>query len=178
MVPNISWLQKTENFFFRGAAAGWAGGADGLLLHRDDGAPGMEEWRDVTYTNRHDYPGFELVDRWGIDPCSGKPSGHILITLRNIPVWCMWIGGGSYEKEVFPFLRKVLSGTYQSRSFCGGRGPEKYLYEDLLYTNKWEGDFSQFSGREQIEFIASDGTKHSLGTHDYRGGSLVFQKPD
>ncbi len=169
-----SWLVETRYFFFAGVRSGWAGGNSGSPFKRTDGTPGMEDWREAIYLDAVGFPGFHFADRWGIDPDSGKPSGSIFITHWNIPVWSMWVGGNSYDKQVFPFLREALTETYSRNVFCGGRGPAEYRKDNLLYTNVYEGDFSRFKGRECIEYVAEDGTKQSAGSHDYWGGSFVF----
>ncbi len=176
MIKPNTWLGETEEFFFKGASFGWAGGNDGVLLNGKDGTPGMEEWREVIYHEGMGYAGYHFADRWGIDPDSGQPSGHMIITHWNIPVWGMWVGGGSYDKEIFSFLREVLKETYAQNQFFGGRGPREYRKGNLIYQNSFDGDFGLFAGKESIFYVNDDGSKVHAGSHDYWGGSFVFQK--
>lgn len=169
-----SWLAEIEEFFFRGARAGWAGGNNGSPLQAKDGSPGMEDWKEAIYRDLLVFPGFRCTDRWGIDPDSGRPSGSIFITHWSVPVWGMWVGGNAYDTEVYAFLREVLFKTYRKGAFCGGRGPREFRKGNLLYTNVFEGNFARFSGREQIEYIGENGEKKPAGSHEYWGGSFVF----
>lgn len=170
-----TWLKKMEELFFRGALAGWAGGNNGILMHNREGIPGLEDWREVVFKDHKDFPGFVLTDCWGDDPDSIRPSGHLQISYWKTLMWSMWVGGGSYDIEVFPFLREVLKDTYERKQFFGGRGPLQYSEGNLLYSNKYVGDFSRFYGREEIHHLTKDGKKFA-GSHDYWGGSFVFQK--
>lgn len=172
-----TWLAETEEFFFKGAASGWAGGHDGDILRPEDGTPGMEEWREVIYRDLIGFTGYHFVDRWGIDPDSGRPSGHMIVTHWNIPVWVMWVGGHSYPADAYPFLRDVLQRTYSKRLFCGGRGLAEVCTRDFRYTNRYEGNFSRFRGREEVEYIEADGGLRLAGYHEYWGGSLVSLPP-
>ena len=169
-----SWLAETKEFFFRGARAGWAGGNNGSPLQVKDGSPGMENWKEAIYRDLLGFAGFRFVDQWGTDPDSGRPSGSMTITHWNKLVWGMWVGGNTYDKEVFPFLREVLFETYLKGEFCGGRGPAEYRKGNLLYTNAFEGDFSRFRGKECIEYVDDNGEKKLAGSHEYWGGSFVF----
>ena len=169
-----NWLAETEEFFFFGACHGWAGGNDGNLITKDEGAPGMEGWKEAAYRDSLGYAGYHFADRWGRDPDSGKPSGSKFITHWKIPAWGMWLGGDSYSKDVLPFLREVLIANYRMRKFCGGRGPAECRKGNLLYTNKYEGDFSRFSGHEYIEYIRENGERQNAGSHSYWGGSFIY----
>lgn len=167
-------LAKTEEFFFLGARAGWAGGNSGSPIERMAGLPGIGKWREAVYEGSLDFEGYHFADRWGEDPESGNPSGSMFITHWNIPVWGMWIGGDSYNKDVFDFLQKALMENYQQSEFCGGRGPSVYQEGNLRYVNVWEGDFTHFEGYERIEYIGEDGKAQLAGSHEYWGGSFVF----
>jgi hypothetical protein len=169
-----NWLAETQKFFFQGASRGWAGGNSGSLLQKNDGTPSMENWREVIYQDHLGFAGYHFADRWGTDPDSGRPSGSMIITHWNIPVWGMWVGGESYNNDVIRFLRKVLLLSYREQKFFGGRGPQEHRESNLLYTNVFEGNFSRFSGREQIEYVTSGGAKQLAGSHEYWGGSFVF----
>jgi len=174
MTIESGWLGETKKFFLQGVAHGWAGGNNGSLLRKSTGTPGMEEWREAIYRDYQGFPGFELQDRWGVDPDSGRPSGHIFITHWQVPVWGMWVGGGAYDQDVFPFLREALMVNYHEKQFHGGRGLSGYSNGALLYTNEFIGDFHRFEGVERIKRIGKDGLTTSAGFHEYWGGSFVF----
>jgi hypothetical protein len=167
------YTKHLEAIFFRGALSGWAGGYDGLPLQDSARLPGQEDWKEVVYQDRS---GYTFFDRWGTDPQSKKPSGHLLIMHGQTPVWTMWVGGGEYEMEVLPFLQQVLRETYVSELFLGGRGLRELRIDNLLYTNTFEGNFTRFRGQEKVEYIEASGKKHLAGFHDYWGGSLVYQQ--
>lgn len=167
-------LSVVQEFFFKGARNGWAGGHSGFVLRQEDSIPGMEGWREVTHRDILRFAGYHFADRWGNDPDSGKPSGSMFITHWNLPVWGMWVGGQPYEKEVFSFLKEALIYCYRREEFCGGRGPATYRKDNLLYINKFEGDFSRFNGCERIEYINNNGRNHIAGSHEYWGGSFVY----
>lgn len=166
-----SWLGETEEFFFLGVMKGWAGGDEGSPLPKNEGTPGMEEWRQTIYQDDIGFAGYKLIDRWGRDPDSGKPSGSVTIEHWGNLAWGMWCGGGSYKKEVLPFLREALLAGYYEKKFYGGRGPGAYRKGNLLYVNQFGGDFSRFRGKE---FIQHAETGEEYGGHDYWGGSFVF----
>lgn len=177
MTTSETWLKEAEKFFFAGAVRGWAGGHDGTVLRPEDGTPGMEEWREVIYRDLLGFTGYRFADRWGIDPDSGRPSGQLVITHWNIPVWVMWVGGHEYPVDAYPFLREVLQSCYSKRLFHGGRGPAEYRNDHFRYTNRYEGTFARFHGREEIECIEPGGGLRLVGYHEYWGGSLVFLPP-
>ncbi len=101
-----------------------------------------------------------------------------------ILVWSMQYRGGTlenyydYAEVITCFLRQALMNSPQDFPF---RGPHTFemsevnfdgkLHKDaFIYTNKWQGDYSRFTGREEI-FLAND----LVFYHDYMGG-LVRNK--
>lgn len=171
---NKSWLKETEDFFFRGVCASWAGGNNGVPIPEGEGALNLVGWNEVIYRDTLGFAGYQLADRWGLDPDSKEPSGSVFITHWKIPVWGMWCGGDSYNKDVIPFLREALMSSYRKNEFCGGRGPARYSKGILLYTNEFEGDFARFSGHEYIEYIHENGDRQNAGSHRYWGGSFCY----
>ncbi len=173
---NKSWLKETEDFFFRGVCASWAGGNNGVPIPEGEGALNLVGWNEVIYRDTLGFAGYQLADRWGLDPDSGKPSGSLLITHWSIPVWGMWCGGDSYHGSVIPFLREALMENYRKDKFCGGRGPARYRNHQgtFLYANEFEGGFARFSGHEYIEYICTNGDRKNLGSHRYWGGSFCY----
>lgn len=174
--PRPTRLEEVEEFFFLGACDGWAGGNTGTVICEKNDASGTPEWREAVYEHHLGYSGYRFVDRWGIDPDSRRPSGHMFITHWSIPMWGMWVGGNSYNEDVYDFLQEVLLTTYRQQQFFGGRGPKEFRKGNLLYTNEFEGHFACFSGKESIFYLKDDGSKELAGSHNYWGGSFVFQK--
>ncbi len=174
MKESQGWLDETEKFFFEGARSGWAGGNDGTELLEQYCTPGMVDWREVIHLDPLGFAGYHFADRWGTDPDSGRPSGSMIISHWDLPVWGMWVGGSVYDAKIYPFLRSVLRRTYSKRLFCGGRGPAEYRNRNFRYTNVYEGTFARFHGREQVECIEADGSLRLAGYHEYWGGSFVF----
>jgi hypothetical protein len=168
-----SWLEEMREFFFLGVIRGWASGNDGYPLPEEEGGLGIEGWKETIYQDSLGFAGYRLVDRWGRDPDSGKPSGSMMITHFKMPAWVMWCGGELYEKEALPFLREALMASFRKRKFYGGRGPRRYSKGDLLYVNRFHGSFERFHGQEYIENVERN---VRLGGHQYWGGSLVYLK--
>ncbi len=175
MVMDSHWLKETETFFFNSVGFGRAGGNNGsLLFPAGKAVPGLDDWREAGYGDHLGFGGYHFADRWGTDPHSGRPSGSLFITHWGIPVWGMWVGGEPYSKDVFPFLRTALMESYRKREFCGGRGPQTFQADSLLYTNEFEGTFERFSGSEQIDRVLDNGKRDYAGSHQYWGGSFLY----
>ncbi len=156
-------LRSVEKAFFDAMNHGWASGNNGEPI---DGSLG---WKAVVYYSpdgKH-----RVIDRWGEDLATKKPTGSILITtMDNTPEWVMWYGGENYGKWAIPILRKSLMENYSQRIFYGGRGPKNIVEGEFVYVNQAHGDFVKFSGYEVI--TNTKGTEF-LGGHNYWGGSLL-----
>ncbi|HVZ76051.1 MAG TPA: DUF5680 domain-containing protein [Candidatus Paceibacterota bacterium] len=167
-------LKEIERAFFQGIFAGWVHGEEG---HRNLLNWHTVEYHEVIWEYHLNFRApISVIDRWGNDPASGKPSGSTFITVADTPAWVMWYGGDSYNEDVLPFLREALIENYRENKFCGGRGPATYRKGNLLYTNKFEGDFLHFSGHEYIEYVRDNEEKQNAGSHKYWGGSLLYLK--
>ncbi len=164
----MSKLKRLEDFFFAGMPNGWASGNNGMP------SPYIPNWSIIVYRDDQKFPGLTLLDEWGDDPDSGKPSGRTLIMEEQMPSWAMWSGGEQYLPQDLPVLQAALMENYSKGIFMGGRGPAKFKQDGLIYTNGHTGTFARFQGNE---FIIQPGmllSEAKRGEHDYWGGSLVY----
>jgi hypothetical protein len=154
-----------QDFFFEAALATYAGNASKRSI---EGLPGSKVYRyekgnylyiDTYFTNGDQSGGQTIiyiksftnpVEVYGVsvqDPCW-------------VPAWIMQYHGWckNDDKEVLDFLKEVLAKTYQTKSFCGGRGyPSFESIDDMLnYRNDWYGTFNQFDGEETIDKQVED----------------------
>ena len=167
MTSESNDLLEVKEIFFAAMWSGWASGNDGTPIKA------FRNWRQTRTRHAFDRT-FIAVDRWGMDMEANKPTGSTLITHGGVPVWVMWYGGDSYNKDVLRFLREALMENYRNKVFCVGRGPAEYRKDNLLYTNECKGDFMRFSGHEYIEYLRDNGEKQNAGSHRYWGGSLFY----
>jgi len=160
---DISWV---KSMFFTAMQAGYA--VEGSPKVKVIDMPGYKEIRYV------EPPDFLLVDRWCVNPDSGKSAGTTTIWYQGMPVWFMSYGG-YYPDDVVPVLKRALRLTYERCLFVGGRGESVGDFENgILYVNTVDGDFSQFRGREEIIIRSTDTCIGGVaGYHHYWGMSLV-----
>ena len=85
-----------------------------------------------------------------------KSRGMELVRYKGETVWASMYGGGmvegkeDLEETTFEFLKKaMLADEPEFKSF---RGPHKLSDGDWEYTDKQEGDISEFSGYEKIKY--------------------------
>ncbi len=131
--------EEVKSFFFKAMLEGWAVDREKTEI------AGMPGYKAISFRDGDLY----LLDCYCVAPDSPKSAGTTTIWFKNIPVWYMQYGG-YYEKSEIPFLKTVLRIAYLSGWFVGGRGPCECEEGSLLYLNRPCGNFSAFSGREDI----------------------------
>ena len=125
----------------------------------------MPEWKGFRVEDRD--RGYVLVDDYWTNSETGMSGGYICVWKHGKIVMYMTYGG-SYPKEVTPFLRKALLAGMQGETFSGFRGPTYFTNEEagLSYVNNCQGSPSGFRGEETIQPIDRVAT---IGFHWYRG---------
>lgn len=79
--------------------------------------------------------------------------GEEIVWYQGVPVWGMGYRGGIYNEfnniriETFTFLREAL--LHLDVKFPV-RGPQKYVRDDYVYVNNYEGSITSFVGKEVI----------------------------
>lgn len=151
-----------KKFLFNSNNDGFAGGDSKKWIKEKDGS--------TTIT-------FELKDfRMHDNFFGGEPwGGREIVFFRGEPVWIMVMYGvanSSFKdfKKVYRFLQKAL--LNQPETFPV-RGPDKFREGDFVYTNKIEGNLSNFIGKEEI----FKGNKQIYKTN-YSGGLVDVQKEE
>jgi hypothetical protein len=101
---------------------------------------------------------------------SGIFSETTVITHGNDLVWSMHCSG-QYPVRVREFLQYVLTETYRSKLFFGGRGlTTDHNCNPYFYLCRCHGGFDCFSGDEEIR---SRGTNNILGKSHFSGMSML-----
>ena len=160
-------LEAIEFIFFMAMQVGWASGKT-----FSSKAPLLPGYKVIPF----DYYNFHVIDAYSI-PHSGKSEGFTKIRFQNFPVWSMSYGG-SYPKEVIPFLKLALMENYSKKIFNGGRGPSTFRHSEfpqLTYENNLSFCYNDLKGlkkHEVYEYISTPG-RGSIGTHWYHGMSLI-----
>ena len=146
-------------FFFEAMLLGWAAGGKKKTI------PAFPNHKVVEHIDDN----LRLLDMWSETPSSNKSSGSTTIFLDDIPVWAMHYGGW-YTEEAAEIVKAALREAYEKNQFFGGRGPIEFVHNGIFYANRPQGDFNNFSGREELRRI-----DHSeiLGFHEYWGISLL-----
>jgi len=159
---------EMKNFFFEGMAGGYAAGEKAAT--------------DTPFTNwkTHDYHAksklWFLSDSWHAAPDSHMSNGYTTISVHAgggwRTVWQMQYWGW-YEEQAIPLLLEALHATYTKGIFLGGRGPAVLTQNGLQYRNETTAHNNQFIQFEGSEKIIRIGNEELLGTHSFRGGSLI-----
>lgn len=113
---------------------------------------------------------FELLDCWFAPEKTTYSSGQTFIWHKGTLVWAMSYLG-QYPEDAIPFLKRALRETYKNREFVGGRGPDLFEGDGMIYINRVEppNDWRHFRGREEI----FDQTGQNIGWHEYQGLLLM-----
>jgi hypothetical protein len=153
-------IKEIQGVFFEAMKKGWVARAEKITI------PHLPGVKAIPFKKG----GFYVLDYYFVNPFSQKSFGTTQIWFQDNPVWVMYYGG-FYNERVIPFLKRALSQTYQNRNFVGGRGPEWYEEEPLVYVNHaMPKHFERFKGNEEVYDSVR---KVSLGWHDYWGMVLL-----
>lgn len=148
------FLKRLQVVFFEAMLHGWVGGFHGTPV---PDKPGFKE-------SVYEKDGFRVVDQYGT--VGEKSVGTTTIWMGNKDLWFMSYSG-HYRPEDIPFLKKVLSSTYEKGEFIGGRGPASACCGDVVYTNRATGSFAGFRGEE-----TTCDPKGIRGGHSYWGAKI------
>jgi hypothetical protein len=153
--------EELVEFIHEAASNSYAGGNKYELLPE---RPGFKELKYVRgeWSYRDSFAGYF------------KSRGMEVVRYRNEVVWSALYGGGmvteSYDREfareIFGFLRKCLS--VDGKGFDSYRGPAVLQIGKWKYAYQQEGDVTDFSGFESIEF-----QKKKVFEHRIIGGLVV-----
>lgn len=111
---------------------------------------------------------YMLTDRyWALTHELDNIAGETVLLHDYKPVMVIQYRG-YYSLLAHDCLRSVLAETYRRGLFYGGRGAPVVPRGNYLYTNRVEGDWNRFSGREEI-FHLSPAPATRLGYHEYNG---------
>ncbi|MFA6042518.1 MAG: hypothetical protein WCV85_01230 [Patescibacteria group bacterium] len=163
-------MKEIEAFFFEAMLQGWVNPNT-----QAQPVAGMPGYKGYEYKKN----GLYLRDIFIANPGTRKSAGSTTILQDDIPVWMMAYGG-VYPPEVIPFLKRVLTHAYQSKTFKGGRGldtsepietGEYWFYQNTLTPAERLNSFTRFKGFETISrnpIVLEDNAYHY-----YFGLSLV-----
>ncbi len=174
-------VKRLMDFFFEAATETYASGKKAELL-----GGGAKMFRYGELGVECGPNGRNAVEYRDTYVVNGEWSGgQTLIYVDEVPVWMMqyqgWCKGD--DKEVLPFLKKVLFITYMAKDFNGGRGPNFFqdhrenglAYENLPYHPDNESalkNFIYFRGHERIWRKPEIGTE--IFWHRYQGMLLCY----
>lgn len=109
---------------------------------------------------------------------SWRNSETILLRYEGISIWTMQHIGQCAE-EALPCLEAALHAAYAEKKFFGGRGPDEFVHDGLVYRNEvdrsYRADFQTsnfFKGYETIrrrEKGAGGTPGEVIGWHSYQG---------
>lgn len=144
MVEEQINLEELAEFLVKAKKAAYAGNGAEVESQRPEFKE--LEYKEGDWDYRDSYTGFFLAP------------GQEVVRFKGKPVWNMSYSGGMREehqedvkfaRNVFSFLKKALSNVAKDIPF---RGPGNFDEGDLMYTNFIEGNISDFSGLEMINF--------------------------
>ena len=89
-----------------------------------------------------------LTDTWG----AGQGCTTLELLSLGVPRTLLWAMhcSGSYDRAVFPFLKKILSQSWSTEKFQGCRGPALVRQGTTIYRRTFTGTFKHFDGTENI----------------------------
>jgi len=157
----MACVEKLERFFFDAMLRGYASD------QKANPHPKLAGWKQNVYEDA----GLRLVDEW----C--KEGGRTIISAQGIPLWVMTYAG-QYQATGIPLLKRALSHAYKVGFFYGGRGSVMVDpgNANIVYDNRYQGDFCKFSFFESIRSRDKSkriGSTTVLGSHEGWGGLLV-----
>ena len=157
-------VEQLERAFLEGMVVGYVVGGT------PTDTPDLPGWKQII-TKVIGTPAFELRDAWTTN--GDYSSGFTTLSLDGEVLWIMHYGG-YYEQDAHAFLKTALHEQYFNGGiFNGGRGPDVFETEDMLYINDVkQPEFIHFHGKEQI-VGRKNGKGHIFGQHWYHGQALI-----
>lgn len=120
------------------------------------------EYKDDNFYYRDSYTGF--LRSWGQE----------VIYLGDQAVWTNIYGGGmepeymsrDFALQTFSFLKAALSSKVDGSFYP--RGPNSFCHDKWCYSCAWQGDMTNFSGKEYITY-----EDKTVFRHQFIGGLIV-----
>lgn len=149
------YKEKLIQFLLSSNKAGYAGGDSNKWVKESDGSTTITfeqgKWKS------HD-------NFFGGEPYGGRS----VVSYDKKPVWIMvyygWVTESVDANRVYEVLRNALTRMPRSAPY---RGPKRYQQDQFVYTNKWNGTVSAFTGEEKI----TQGVR-LVYKADYMGGEI------
>lgn len=152
---------RLEHFFFRAMLEGYVANPQKGKIAKLPGSQSVECTDGL----------LRLLDVWTTNGGSDS-HGTTHIWYCKEPVWVMQYMG-AYSDQSIPTLTEALKYAYQSKAWCGGRGPLLFRSSkrpDMTYVNTvGENDFAKRSFGEERVFWGSE----LIGWHRYQSMLLV-----
>lgn len=168
LVKTPVFLAELEKAFFEAMNAGYAGNSQKRSIR----------WLPGSKIIEHNRAPWRIMDTYLVTKLGPRGGGTTIIAYEETPVWMMHYLG-QYEKEAIPCLKAALCAAYAEKKFFGGRGPEEFVHDGLVYRNDvdraYRCDFQHsnfFKGYETIrrQVREPDGAPgKALGWHSYQG---------
>lgn len=135
-------------------------------------------WLPCNKTIEYKRDPWRVVDTYHVTKLGPRSGGTTVISYEETPVWMMQYLG-QYDESAIPCLKAALRAAYAEKKFFGGRGPERFVCDRLIYLNEvdrsYRGDFQDsnfFKGYEKIQRQGSGpngAPGETLGWHSYQG---------
>lgn len=170
LVKTPAFLAEMETVFFQAMSTGYANNAK------------KETFADVGKLVDFTEGPWTVIDGYLKTPLGPRSGGLMAMSYEGVPVWMMQYMG-QYSDDAIPCLKAALRAAYVEKKFFGGRGPERFVCDGLVYQNdvdrSYRGDFQGsnfFQGYEKIQRQGSGpngAPGEALGWHSYQGMMML-----
>jgi hypothetical protein len=133
-------LTELASFLFNANQVGYSTGDYSNWIKEKDGSTSIV----------HQEKDWEMHDNF----FGGEPfGGRLVVFYKKNPVWMMVYYGYILDnnklpiEKVYKFLQKSLVKTPKNFPI---RGPKKFIENEFIYKNSWQGKINQFTGEERI----------------------------
>jgi len=166
LVKTPAFLAEMEDIFFKAMNTGYANNSQ------------KETFADIGKMVDFTDGSWSVIDGYLVTPLGPRSGGLMAMSYEGIPVWLLQYAG-QYEEEAIPCLKAALIAAYSEKKFFGGRGPEQFTLDGLVYQNEvdraYRQDFKKsnfFKGYESIR-TAIGVPQRCLGWHSYQGMMMI-----
>ncbi len=156
--------RNVQDSFFDAMMAGYAGAA------QEKEKPDLPGLKVIEWTN--EYCGsWRVLDSYLVSSLGQYSGGTTTIWYNDTPIWMMQYMG-YYREEAIPCLKAALRANYERKEFNGGRGPQVFRQDGLIYLNTTTSNnfYGDAHGEEKI--VSEDG-RTTLGEHRYHSTYLI-----